>query len=92
MQINWLNLWTGGSAVVLIGADVALLSEAAAWALSGLIHLTPTAATVLYAVAGLIALWATVAFARKVHGAEPFFGPPLASAETGATSPEGPAR
>lgn len=92
MQINWLNLWTGGSAVVLIGADIALVSEAAAWSLSGLIHLSPAVAMVLYAVAGLIALWGTVAFARKVHGVEPFFGPPLASTEAVATSSEDPAR
>jgi hypothetical protein len=73
MQINWLNVLTGGSAVLLVGTEAAVVTEAAAWAASGLLRLTPQITLALYVSAAIVALLLTAAFALMVHRTEPFF-------------------
>lgn len=75
MQINWLNIWVGGSAVLLIGSEAIVVAGMGAWAVSGLIGLTPYFSAALIVAAFVPALAGTIAFARMVHGVEPFYGP-----------------
>lgn len=76
MKLNWVNLWTVGSLVVLVGSEVIATSAATAWAASGLFHLTPLISDglMLVAVAGGLAL--TVVFARQAFRVEPFIERP----------------
>lgn len=74
MKPNWLNIWTGGSAVILVGSEVLAVCAATSWAASGLLHLGPAAGMVLMAVAVIGSLVVTAVFARSVFEVEPAFG------------------
>lgn len=76
MKPNWLNIWTGGSAVILVGSEVLATLAATAWATSGLLNLGPVAELVLMAIAVIGALAVSAVFARGVFEVEPAFGEP----------------
>lgn len=73
MQINWLNVWTGGSYVLLIGTNSAILILALAWSLVGLLGLPQQLAVVVYAAGIVFSIMAAAYFASMAHDAEPFY-------------------
>lgn len=73
MKPNWLNIWTGGSAVILVGSEVLAAFAATAWAISGLLNLAPIAEMVLMAIALVGGLAVSAVFARGVFEVEPAF-------------------
>ena len=74
MKPNWLNIWTGGSAVILVGSEVFVAFAATAWAASGLLDLGPIADMVLMALAVIGTLLVSAVFARSTFEVEPAFG------------------
>lgn len=78
MRVNWLNLWTGGSAVLLIGSQTVAAAALGGWAVAGLLGLSTGMEGGFEIVACLAALALTYKFARQVHRVEPFFRAPEA--------------
>lgn len=74
MRINWLNLSTVGSAVVLIGCMAVALAYATGWALGGLLGLGDYGAYFFEGVFLLMAAVGLIAFVRSALKAEPIFG------------------
>lgn len=74
MKPNWLNIWTGGSAVILVGSEVLVVFAATAWAASGLLGLGAVADMVLMAIAVIGTILVSAVFARSVFEVEPAFG------------------
>ncbi|WP_026381313.1 hypothetical protein [Afifella pfennigii] len=73
MHIHWSNVFHGGTAVLFIGLETATVFLAAAWAIGSLAGLGAIAVELFMGLAGLAALFVTVAFARIVHQGTPFF-------------------
>jgi len=71
-RILWLNVLTGVSAAILIGAEVFGAAFAGSWAIATLFELGTTIARVLDAIFLLIGLLVMVQFVRFAHRIEPF--------------------
>ncbi len=83
MKLNWMNLWTGGSAVVLVGSETFACLYSGAWAISGLLKFGPIADYGLMAIATIASIALTVVFARLAFTSEPLFGDPKHNDEGG---------
>lgn len=71
MRVNWINLLTVGSAMILIGTMVFGLAYATGWALGGLLGLGDIGSYFFETVFVLLALAAMVAFTRSATQTEP---------------------
>jgi hypothetical protein len=80
MRVNWTNLLTVGSAMILIGTMVVALGLATGWALGGVLGLGDFGSYFFELVFVLLALAAMAAFARSALAVEPIV-------ERGAPSP-----
>ena len=73
MHVNWLNLLTVGSAMILVGSMVFAFGLATGWAIGGLLGLGDFGSYFFEAVFVLLASAAMIAFARSATEAEPIF-------------------
>ncbi len=73
-SINWRNLITIVSVLILIGTEVFGVALAGGWAIAGLFELGDVAAYVLMGLFSLLGLWAMLALWRNSVAIEPIQG------------------
>ena len=73
-SINWRNLITIVSVLILIGTEVFGVALAGGWAIAGLFELGDVAAYVLMGLFSLLCLWAMLALWRNSVVIEPIQG------------------
>jgi hypothetical protein len=72
--VNWTNLITVVSVMILVGAEVFGIAFAAGWAVAGLFELGDTVAYVLMALFVGLGAWAMLALWRRSVTVEPVTG------------------
>ena len=72
-SLNWQNLLTVISVLILIGAEVFGVALAAAWALAGLFELGDTVSYVLMALFSLVGVYALAVLWRRAVLIEPIW-------------------
>ena len=72
-NLNWQNLLTVISVLILIGAEVFGVALAAAWAIAGLFELGDTMGYVLMALFSLLGVYALVVLGRRAVQIEPIW-------------------
>ena len=71
--LNWQNLLTVVSVLILVGAEVFAVAVAAGWAIAGLFGLGDTVSYVLMAAFSLLGLYAMVILWRRAVAVEPIW-------------------
>ncbi len=67
-SMNWSNMLTFVSVVIIVATEVLVLALASAWALGGLFELDETIKSTLYVTFAFGGAWATYLFARRAYG------------------------
>jgi hypothetical protein len=68
--MNWSNMLTYVSVVIIVATEALVLAFASAWAIGGLFELDGTIKIVLYVTFAFGGAWATYLFARRAYGVD----------------------
>jgi hypothetical protein len=68
--MNWRNMLTYVSVVIIVATEVLALAFASAWAIGGLFELDETIKSILYVTFAFGGAWATYLFARRAYGVD----------------------
>ena len=75
LRLNWPNLITAVSVMILIGTEVFAVAAGGAWALGGLYELGDTITNALYVIFGCFGLWAMWLVWLRVQAVESAWAP-----------------
>lgn len=70
--INWTNVFNVVCATILVGAETVGAGAAAGWAVAGILKLSDTTTTALFAIGAVGGVALMIAFFRSAIRAEPF--------------------